>query len=391
MKKIFINLIVVLLLTGCGKIDDLMLGKDNTPEPKGLDKFEPTLSVTMPWKVPVGSNGNKAGYLDMPPAFNETMIYTANMKGEIFALDRKTGEKIWENDLDQKLTSGPAVDEQSVVVTDKDAKVIVLDATTGKEKWKRTVSNEVFAVPALAEGKVFVKTVDGNLYAYDEADGHHLWTYNHGTSTLVLRAGSSPQVLMGVVVVGFADGHLVGLRADTGQILWEKVLSQPTGASDVERMADIDANPLVLDDTAYVSSYQQNISALSLRTGEVTWEKKELFTIHDMVADSTNLYIVDMNSVIWAIDRFSGIVSWKQKSFENRRLTGPALVAGDILVVGDYQGFVHWISTKDGHFITRTRPSRVALYESPVADGDHLYVLTSSGSLVDYQVPEGGR
>lgn len=380
-------LMTVLFLSSCSKIDNYLLGKDNTPEPAELTKITSTLDVTSSWTTGAGA-GTKGVYLEMAPAVNESTIYTADVNGRVMAFERKTGDKLWENDLDTDLISGPSVDETSLAVTDKEAKIIVLDAKTGKKRWSHTTSNEIFSPPTLAEGKVFVKTVDGNLYAFDEESGHRQWIYEHGNPSLIMRAGSSPQVLFGAVIVGFADGKLIGLRADTGQILWEKTLSMPEGATDVERMADIDANPIVLEGVAYVASYQQNISALSLQTGEIVWENKKVSAIHNMAADSTTLYVVDTHSTIWAIDRLSGTVLWKQKALENRRLTAPTLVEGDILVVGDSQGFIHWISTKDGQVLTRTRPARSAIVLPLVADGQDVYLLTSSGKLIAYRVPE---
>lgn len=380
-------LMTVIFLSGCSKIDNYLLGKDNTPEPAELQKITSTLDVTSSWTTAAGA-GTKGVYLEMAPAVNESTIYTADVNGRVMAFDRKTGEKRWENDLDTDLISGPSVNDTSLAVTNKEAKIIVLDAKTGEKRWSHTTSNEIFAPATIAEGKIFVKTVDGNLYAFDETSGDRQWIYEHGNPSLIMRAGSSPQVLFGAVIVGFADGKLVGLRADTGQILWEKTLSMPEGATDVERMADIDANPIIMDGVAYIASYQQNISALSLQTGEIIWENKKISSIHNMAADSTTLYVVDTHSTIWAIDRSSGSVLWKQKELENRRLTAPTLVENDILVVGDLQGFVHWISAKDGQVLTRTRPARSAIDLPLVADGQDVYLLTSSGKLIAYRVPE---
>lgn len=383
-------LLLGLGLTSCGKIDNFMLGKDNTPPPAQLDSFKPSLDVNTLWEANAGS-GTKGNVLEMAPAIDSKSVYTADVKGRIMAFDKSTGKKIWETDLDKKssyneILSGPSVGEDVLAVTNQDAQVIVFDSSTGEKLWQKTVSNEVLAPPTIAEGKVFVKTVDGNLSAFDARTGERVWTYTHGATPLIMRAGSSPQALFGVVIAGFADGKLVGLRADTGQILWEKSMAIPEGASDVERMADIDANPIVSEGVVYVASYQQNVSAMSLQTGEIIWKKENISAYNNMATSSNALFVVDNNSDIWAIDKNSGSILWEQKDFHNRRLTAPAVVNNQALVFGDYQGYVSWISLQDGHSVARTRPSSDAIVVDPTVDGNQVYILTSDGTLTAYQI-----
>jgi outer membrane protein assembly factor BamB len=377
---------LLIMLTGCGTIDNYLLGKDNTASPAELSPIKNhTLNVFESWHQQVGK-GTDGAYLEMSPALDTNSVYTADIKGHVMAFNRNTGKKLWENELNTDLISGPSIGDGYLAVTSKEAQVIVLDTETGKKLWKKTVSNEVFAPPTIADGNVFVNTVDGKLYAFNETDGQQAWLYDHGTTALVMRAGSSPQVMFGVVVAGFSDAKLVGLRADTGQLLWEKIMATPHGVSDVERIADIDSDPLILDGTAYVASYQQNVSALSLQSGELIWEKNNISTFVNMVATPSTLYVVDNKSVIWAINRESGTVLWQQKAFHNRRLSAPVIVLDKALVVGDYQGFVHWISLEDGTPLNRTRPSHSSIYSQPIVDGNSLYILTSNGRLVAYKV-----
>jgi outer membrane protein assembly factor BamB len=397
-KNLFLpafGVIFALTLSGCGKIDNFMLGKDNTPEPAQLESFEPTLNVSPKWQANAGS-GTDGNRLEMSPALDTQAVYTADVKGRVMAFDRETGKKLWETDLNKKnsynkLLSGPSVGEGVLAVTNKDAQVIVFDSSTGEKLWQKTVSNEVLAPPTIAEGKVFVKTVDGYLDAFDARSGERVWTYNHESMPLIMRAGSSAQVLFGIVVAGFADGKLVGLRADTGQLLWEKPLAMPQGASDVERMADIDANPIISDGVVYVASYQQNVSAMSLQTGEIIWKKENISTFDNMALDTKALYVVDSDSDIWSVDRSSGSILWQQKDFHNRRLTSPVIVNDKALVFGDYQGYVSWVSLEDGHQLARVRPSSDPICVEPVVDGDWVYVLTSDGNLTAYQILDSSQ
>jgi len=386
MKKFRLSCVLLLsCIAGCSKIDNIILGRDNTPPPSELAAFKPTLEVDQPWQNE-SSSGTGNTYLKILPAVDEEKVYAADYKGHVFAFERKTGKKVWKNSLNVRLTSGPVVMGDYLAVTDNQARVIVLDVNTGKRLWKHAVSNEIFAPPTIAEGKVFVKTVDGKLYAFDEQDGKQLWVYDHGASGMAMRSGSSPQVLFGTVVAGFSDGKLDGLRADTGQLLWEKTIAIPEGVSDVERMVDIDANPVIDEGVAYVAAYQDSISAMSLRDGQFLWQKK-ISTLNNMALSGNALYVTDTDGVVWALDKSTGTVLWKQTALKGHRITAPAVMPGEALITADFQGMVHWISLDDGRFINRTRPSKSAIYAEPVVDGQNVYVLSSSGKLVAYWIP----
>ena len=48
----------------------------------------------------------------------------------------------------------------------------------------------------------------------------------------------------------------------------------------------------------------------------------------------------------------SGLVNWRQTALEARNVSGPAIM-GNYIVVGDAEGYLHWMSKRDGHFAAR--------------------------------------
>ena len=55
------------LLQGCNPVDDYMLGKDNTPQPKQLKPLQNKVKVAQNWSVPVGKSQKTNGYLKLKP------------------------------------------------------------------------------------------------------------------------------------------------------------------------------------------------------------------------------------------------------------------------------------------------------------------------------------
>lgn len=239
------------------------------------------------------------------------------------------------------------------------------------------------AKPIISHGKVIAKTIDGNLYAFDVHSGEKKWVSVHGAPNLILKASSSPVVMGNVVVVGYSDGKMDAVDLESGHLLWQKSLVYATGSSDVERLVDIDADPIIRGNVAILGSYQGYIGAISLTDGQFLWSKP-VSLYKNMVVRGGSLYLTDSNDVIWAINTRNGQVNWKQVALKARGLTEPVLM-GDRLFVGDKTGMMHVLSTQSGEFLARA-PMNGAVSVAPLALGNNLYVMTSNGKLSRYTV-----
>lgn len=371
-------LLAAALLGACGHVNDFFLGADNTEPPSKLTRFEPDLFMTPEWKMHVGK-GSNGEYLNLQPMMVGDVIYSVDAKGVLMAVDRNTGNLVWKKKLKAPVSSGPVVADNAIAVGTRDARLLVLDQSNGEERWQADVDNEVLAKPVIHGGKVIAKTVDGKLYAYSLANGEKIWRYNHGSPTVILRAASQPVVSDDMVVVGFSDGKLVGLGPDTGELKWVRIIALPTGSSIVDRMVDIDADPVIENDVIFVSTYQGQIMAMNINTGNTLWSH-DMSSFTGMAVDNQSLYISDAQDHVWAFDKKTGAVIWRQKDLQARGLTEPVLM-GNAVVVADAEGFVHWLSREDGHFVTRIRASKNTIASRPQVRGDKLYVLTENGEL----------
>lgn len=376
-NKVFSILIILtsLFLQNCAKVEDYMLGKDNTPKPEPLQKVSQKLSLVEKWSVPVGKGINFAGKLK--PQVENNFVYVAHSNGIIQAIDKKSGTLKWSTTLSEKIISGPEVKDQFIALG-SNASIILLNKNNGKTLWRATVSGDVLAKPVIADNKVLVKTIDGSLYAFDVKNGEKLWVDFHGAPNLILQASSSPIVVDKFAFVGFSDGNLDAIDLRSGNIVWQKSISYATGASDIERLVDIDTDPIVVGDIIYLATYQGYIGALSLKTGEFIW-KKPASTYKNLALDDNKLYMTDSNDVIWAFNRSDGQVLWKQVSLKARNLTEPVIMDKH-LVVGDKTGFLHVLAIKDGEILSRTKLSG-PIEASPSVSEKNMFVLTSNGKL----------
>jgi outer membrane protein assembly factor BamB len=149
-------------------------------------------------------------------------------------------------------------------------------------------------------------------------------------------------------------------------------------------MVDIDADPVIYNHTIYVATYQGKVAALELGSGKVIWSH-DMSSFTGITVDNERVYVSDAKSYLWAFDRESGTVDWRQPQLEARIISGPALI-NNYVAVGDGQGYLHFLSKTDGHFIARARVSNSAIRVAPVVENGVIYVLTREGYLSAYSI-----
>jgi outer membrane protein assembly factor BamB len=365
------------LLCACNGFFD----KDNTPTPTPLTNFKPEASTRLKWYSSV-NYGVGTDYLKMIPAVGERAIFTASKDGTVTATDKVTGATLWKQTLQASLSAGAAANEGMVFVGSREGRVFGLRQTDGKQVWNVQVASEVLAPPAASNGTVLVKTIDGQLTALAANDGHALWHFQQTEPALILRGGSAPQVTNADVVAGFANGNLAKLTLREGSLLWQETVAVPTGSFAIQRMVDIDADPVVYNNRVYVATYQGRISALDLSSGKSIWTH-DISSFTGLTVDGQRVYVSDASSNLWAFDADTGTVDWRQTQLVARNITGPASIA-NYIVVADQEGYLHWINKQDGHFVARNHVNGYGILATPVVKNEVAYVLTTDGHLAAY-------
>ena len=333
-------------LSACGSSPSPVL------PPTPLTTIEHPRSVTRLWDMRVG-NGVGDNYLKVGPAVAGDRGYVADDKGQVRAFDANNGKKIWEVHLHLPVTGGVGLADNRVLVGTRRGEVVALSQNDGSVLWHTTVSSEVLAAPRGAQGVVVVRTIDGRVFGLDADTGKRDWTYDGSVPVLTLRGTSAPVIANGMVICGFDNGKLVALTLNNGTVLWETTVAVPRGRTELERIVDIDGDPVVRGNTVYVASYQGRVAAVQLDTGRMLWAR-DISSYAGLAVDDKKVYVTDAIGQVWALDRYAGATLWKQDKLKRRQLTAPVLDGKDV-VVGDYAGYLHWLSTEDGHLVARTR------------------------------------
>jgi outer membrane protein assembly factor BamB len=360
---------------GCSK------EKDVEP-PAELVDFQETLRVERAWKVGMGG-GEEVLRLALSPAVEGTTVYLAGHDGEVAAVGLENGRQLWETRLKLGLSAGPGVGEGLVVVGTPEGDLIALDAAAGTERWRVRLNGEILARPAVGRGTVVVHTVDGTVHGLKAADGTPAWSYEQQVPRLSLR-GSAPPVIDGdAVLCAFDNGRVSALGLAEGDLLWSATVSPPRGRTELERLVDIDSAVQPAGEDVFVVGYQGRVAMLARSSGQIWWAR-DLSSYRGLALDDTSAFISTADSAVVSVSRRDGTEQWRQDAMRLRGLSGPA-VDGEAVVVGDFEGYLHWLDRGTGQLLARTRAGSDRISNAPVAVNGFVLVQDDGGTVSAYR------
>lgn len=380
--RLLMAVIAGLALQSCSWIQSWGDDDKKPGDPASLIEFTPSLATQKLWSAKVGDGIGKKR-TQLRPVINDGIIYAADYKGLLVALDAQSGNRKWSVETELLLSGGPGVQGDNLYVGTENATVHAFDKKNGQSRWVAEVSSEVLAAPLAEDGIVIVRCIDGRVFGLDEDTGRRLWIYDHSVPLLTLRGNSQPLVRAGIIYIGYDGGEVVALRQDDGTLVWEQKVVSSEGRTELERLADIDGQLVYVASDLLVSSYKSRLASLAADSGRLLWFK-DIPSATGVVVERINLATSDKDDNVWLLDRRNGSTIWKQDQLNNRALTRPAFI-GSFVVVGDFEGYLHWINVADGGFAARTKVGGNGFASAPLVSGEMLYVLTNGGELSAYR------
>lgn len=361
----------VAALSGCS----LFSSKKDPNPPAPLVEFAQKLRVQTAWSASVG----KAGNFIFSPAFANGSIFAAAADGNLVRLDGATGQQIWRVNAGMSLTAGVGSDGNTVVVVGEKGVIQAFDGS-GKPTWKAQASSEVLSAPAVGEGVVVVRSIDNRVTAYDADNGTQRWVVQRNVPSLTLR--NAPGIVIGsqTAFVALPGGRLSALALNNGGPRWEVPVGDPRGTTELERISDVSGVPALGARDICAVAYQGRIGCFDLINGNVRWFK-DFSSDVGVTLDESYVYAADVRGGVTAFARDTGTNAWHNEQLKNRLLSSPISV-GKAVAVGDFQGYIHFLSRQDGSFVARLNSDGSAIQAAPVSTGQAAVFQTKSGSVV---------
>ena len=375
------------VVTGCGFSDWVRnpFGDDEDPRaPAELLDVVSETTINRNWRINVG-NGQGDNYKKLTPVVDGGFVFAASDDGEIIAVNTINGDLMWQTEVENSITGGVGAGDGIVMIGTEAAELIVFNQSNGEEVWRASVSSEILSQPKTNGDIVVAQTVDGKLIALDREDGMQRWTYETTLPALTLRGTSSPILTSeGTVVAGFSNGILVSVAAEDGVYVWEERVAVPDGQYDIERVIDVDGELLVDGSRILAASYQGNLMAFDIASGQIVWGM-EASSYHGMDQGFGNIYYSDDKSHLIALRNNSSDVVWQNEELQYRDLTAPKTIS-NYVAIADYEGYLHLVSQIDGRIVGRTRIDNDGIRSNLIDDDGKLIVYGNSGSLVSLTI-----
>ncbi len=370
--------VLLVALSACGG-----RGKEASEPPAELTDFDATLDVERLWSAKVGGASERLR-LGLRPASDGARIYAGAYDGQIASFDAETGDELWSVKTELALTAGPGLGDGLLAFGTANGDLVAFDAATGAERWRQAIGSEVLAPPAIGSGIVVVRTVDGRLRGFSVANGATAWSVEQSLPALTLRGNTAPRVAGTLVISGFDNGRVGAYQVLNGEPAWEVAIANPAGRTELEQLVDVSAGLAIVGNDVYVVGYQGRAVGIDLQTGVVLWQQ-DLSSYAGLGTDINNVYITSDFDAVVALEREAGTQLWRQEALRLRDVTAPTRYANTV-VVGDFEGYLHWLSPDDGSFLARERAARDRISAAPLVVGQNVYVQGDDGTVAAFSL-----
>jgi outer membrane protein assembly factor BamB len=295
----------------------------------------------------------------------------------IVGVDVNLGRVDWATAASGGIDSEARFDSQhnQVYVGADDGSFYALDPSSGSIRWTYHAKGAIERGAAFGDGAVYVATAADRVFSLDAATGKWRWQYERETPDgFTIHGYAGPRLQGNTILSGFADGYLVSLSTEAGEVIWARSLAAVS-----DQFVDVDSTPAIVGDVAYVSSYSGGLYALSPKDGGVRWRLGIEGAGEVNVADQ-RLYFAAPREGVHAVD-LAGHVLWRQALTAAGDLTVPVTVGPYLIFSGSRAGL--FIVERDSGKLLEIFNPGSGICAAPMLEADkgRLYVLSNGGAL----------
>jgi outer membrane protein assembly factor BamB len=403
---------------------------ENWPHWRGPDR-NGTASGTAPlrwsadenvvWKTPLPELSGAT------PIIWEDRVYLNVADGtelQLWALDRATGEVVWQRHLDDRnetkrkgnMSSPSPVTDGTVIWVMTGTGILRAFDNEGRDLWKRDLQQEYgkFGInhgysssPLLHDGSLFVQVLHGfytddpsYLMRIDAQTGATTWRVERPTDAPreAPDAYTTPALLVvdgrEEIVISGAD-YVTGHDPATGAELWRVPGLNPS-ANPMQRIV---ASPVIVGSKIYAPSRVKPLLVLDAaqridgKAPKVAWSTDHGPDVPTPVIDDEHLFILSDRGIMWAFNALTGEVIWGPERVHSSTYSASPVVADGKIYVTNEAGLTTVVAaTETFEILAENDVDEYTLSSLAIADGqiflrtaDHLYCIAESESVGDRQ------
>jgi outer membrane protein assembly factor BamB len=339
------------------------------PAPTALAQLTPQITVTPLWSAQAGPIASTSTL-----SVNASRLALVSQNGLLTVLNADSGALVWQMALNTTVSSGVGSDGNRFSVITQANELVTL--TDGKESWRAKLPASSFTAPLVAGGRVFVLTTDRTVLAFDGASGQKLRTQQRSGDALVLKQAGILTSFQDNLMVGLS-GRLVAMSPSNGVTKWEALIGASRGTNEVERLVDLVAGVSRVNQTLCTRSYQTAVSCTDAAKGTNVWTRTAAGHV-GLSGNDTQVFGTESDGKVITWNRLTGQVTWQSETLRFRGLTAPAFSEGQLLV-GDDQGWLHWLDPKNGQTVARVQLDASGIALAPLRVGKNWISVSKNG------------
>jgi len=389
MKKILI--LLVLMTSACSTTDDFLPGffpdfitdyfKPEVKPYADLPEFISGVETKLIWERNLpGKIENTYSFLNLYK-YNEDLFVPTNEK-RIFVISSESGEIKKSIDINLDIFSNIIVDSRLIYFGTLQDTITALNISNNEVFWQRVMPSEVMSISEVFNNAIFIRTNDSKITAININTGEFLWVNSQIPTELSIRGASIPIADDDKLFVGFEDGKIVSYNNLNGDINWQAQIPPINTETIIDRLNDIDGRMIIDDGVLYAISYQGNVVAIDIYSGQMLW-KKEASSLFGLESDEDNIFYIDDEGVLWCIEKYAGRPVWKQDKFY-KRLTGSPIFYNNFIIARDIENYIHLIDSTNSEILGRIKIKEEI--QSMHVESNSLYILDKNFSLKKYEI-----
>ena len=382
-----IIIICISLLTSCfiGPVKELKIqiedswDNDSIPNNPTLLNEAPAVNSTKLWELSLGTKSDD----NLEFSICDNKIFIASPEGSIFLVNFLNGNINWEKNINKKIIAGISCDKKNIYFVTEDGFVWAIDHQ-GEVLWKRLYGS-IYSKPFIEAKSLIIKTINNEFVSLNTDNGNQNWIYRSPSPPLTLKSWGKLNYSDGIVYAGIPSGKCLALDFNSGALIWESTFSQPKGSTDIDRANDTTSQPVVNGPFLFVVASKGNLAMLDKKIGEVLWTRS-LSSFYDLQKNNESIFVVHNSGAIYSLSIETGKVHWRNPEYLNRNIRQVTLLNNNI-IVGDYDGFLHYINIVSGKTIGREKISSSSIINIKLVE-NKLIILDSSNNLFSFLVED---
>ena len=280
-------------------------------------------------------------------------IFYPSANGKVISFNINNNKENWDYIHSSQITAGLEVLDLNLFFVDYDGFLICLNLS-GVIEWK-TFVGEVFTKPFAINNSVIIKTTNNKFFSFNTMDGSVNWYYQLPLSPLPVRSWGEISYSDEIIYSGTSSGKVIAINYLNGLLMWETTYSPASGNSEIERSNDTTSKVIIDEYIVYAVSSKGNIAALSKKDGKILW-KRPLSSFEGLILENNNLFVTHNTGSIYCIDKNSQKVLWRNAELLGRDVSR-AIIYQNLLIVSDYEGYIHFLDQTNGNILARIKAS----------------------------------